>query len=183
VQALIDFLVRNLLALWPIAVVQFNERAIRIRMGLIVEELEPDWYWRWPFFEKVLKCPATWDWIDLQFGDVPTNDGVQATFSANVEYRILSPALLWSNITDPDTNLSRLALGSLASLVARKDWAALAANQPSLRTWLRKQLTAETKGCGVEVGRVRITNLVQARPIRILADGGVGAVLDDDEAA
>lgn len=182
-QALIDFLVRNLLALWPVAVVQFNERAILIRNGRIRAELGPGIYWRWWFIEKVLKCPATWDWIDLQFGDVPTLDGIAATFSANVEYRILSPATLWSAISDPDTNLSRLALGKLASLVAMKDWAKLAKNQKSMRTWLRKQLAAETEDCGVEVGRVLITNLVQARPIRLLVEGNAAAIVDDDEAA
>lgn len=180
-QALIEFIKAFGLALWPLVIVQFNEVGLRLRLGRVRDEIGPGCYWRWWFIEEIHKLPSSEGFIDLSFGDVPTKDGKQITFSANVGYRILSPEKLWRNVHDPDDNLSRLALGALAALVARKNWGELASGQPKIRAWLKDRLAKETEGRGIEITRVLLTNLVEARPIRLLHESGSATVVADDD--
>jgi regulator of protease activity HflC (stomatin/prohibitin superfamily) len=176
IQALIDLLSRVWWSLIPVAVVHFDERGLRKRFGKSGpdKELGPGWHWRWWVIEDIDKAPITWDYIDLSFGDMPTGAGKLVTFSANVEYRITSPWELWSSMSDPDNNLSRLALGKLSELVTEDEDGAMAQGQRATRTWMRKKLQAECNGRGIEIGKVFITTWVEhPRVIRLLSDGPV----------
>jgi regulator of protease activity HflC (stomatin/prohibitin superfamily) len=176
IQALVDLIVRIWWSLIPIAVVQYDERGLRARRGRSGPDqvLEPGWHWRWWIIESVELVPATWDYIDLSFGDMPTGDGKLVTFSANVEYRITDPWQLRSTMSDPDANLSRLALGKLSELVTEDEDGAMAQGQKATRTWMRKKLQTECNGRGIEIGKVLITTWVERpRVIRLLSDGPV----------
>lgn len=173
IQALIDLLSRIWWSLIPIAVVDYAERGLRVRMGRSGpdQELGPGWHWRWWVIDAIHAAPTTWDYIDLAFGDMPTATGDLVTFSANVEYRITSPWELWSTLGDPDHNLARLALGKLSELVTEDEDGAMAQGQKSTRTWMRKKLQAECNGHGIEIGKVFITTwIVKPRVLRLLSD-------------
>jgi regulator of protease activity HflC (stomatin/prohibitin superfamily) len=169
-QTLSEIIQRIWWSVMPFAVVDFNERAIRVRLGRVIEELGPGFHWRRLFVEKIEKVSAAEDFIDLPFGDVPSKDGKTITFSANVGYRIVSPNKLWNSVTDPDQNLSRLALGKLATLVSRKNADELALGQKAVRTWLKRELTRETEAWGIEITRVFITNWVEAKQLRLIGE-------------
>jgi regulator of protease activity HflC (stomatin/prohibitin superfamily) len=171
-QALIDFIIRNLLALWPLAVVEFNERGLLIRLGKVRQELEPGLHWRWWFIERVAVVTSTEDFIDLPFGDAVTRDGVPVTFSANVGFKIISPMRMWQAVHDVDENLSRLALGQLSTTISKRTYDEHARGNEAMRTWLKQQLERETSKWGIEITQVYITTLSKARQIRLLKDGG-----------
>jgi regulator of protease activity HflC (stomatin/prohibitin superfamily) len=176
IQALIDLVSRIWWWLIPVVVVQFDERGLKKRFGKSGPDMElgPGWHWRWWVIEDIDKIDATWDYIDLSFGDMPTADGKLVTFSANVEYRVTSPWELWSSTSDPDANLAALALGKLSELVTEDEDGAMAQGQRSTRTWMRKKLQSEYKNRGVEIGNVFITTWVERpRVIRLLSDGPV----------
>jgi regulator of protease activity HflC (stomatin/prohibitin superfamily) len=172
VQALIDFLIRNVMAFWPMALVRSWQRGLRVRLGIAREELEPGVHWRVPFVDEIICAVSVEDMIDLPLADIPTKDGKTVTFSANIAFRIVSPRAMWLSVYDVDENLARLASGKLATLVTRRTWMQLQQGQQEMRNWLRDQLTQETKEWGIEVTRVFITNLSVARQVRLLQDAG-----------
>jgi regulator of protease activity HflC (stomatin/prohibitin superfamily) len=181
IASIIDLVKSIWWSLIPIAVVNYNEGGLRVRMGKTGPEHElscttgmfgTGWHWRWWIIDDIDIYENTWDYIDLSFGDMPTADGTLVTFSANVEYRITSVYQLWSTTNDPDENLSRLALGKLSELVTEDEDGAMAQGQKSTRTWMRKKLQKEYGPRGVEIGNVFITTwVVRPRVIRLLSDG------------
>lgn len=94
-QALIDFLLRNLRALWPIEAVDEWQRAILVRGGLIVRELEPGLRWRWPFLDRVVTWPASEVVLDLGTSTITTADGITAALSGNLSYQLVDMAKAW----------------------------------------------------------------------------------------
>ncbi|HEX8321025.1 hypothetical protein [Longimicrobium sp.] len=61
-QALIDFIIRNLMAFWPLARVNAWEIGLRVRLGHVREELRTGIHWRWPFLDEVRIRAATAGW-------------------------------------------------------------------------------------------------------------------------
>lgn len=174
IQAIVDVVMRIWWSLVPFAVVEFNELGLRERLGKSKPEweLEPGWYWRWWIIDKIETCSSTEDYIDLAYGDMPTKDGDTITFSANLGYKIISPWKLWTSVHDPDENLSRLALGKLAELVAQDENDELAQGSRAVRKWLKDRLTTETKDWGIVITDVFITNWIKnAQRVRLITDG------------
>lgn len=174
-QALIDFIIRNVMAFWPFFVVDFNQRAVRIRNGNPIEEVSAGLHFRRLFIEKIHTWYIAEDFIDLPFGDAQTKDGKTVTFSANVGFRIVSPMKMMRAVIDVDENLARLALGQLSTLISKRTFDELAKGNEGMRTWLKQQIDRETSEWGIEVTCVYLTNLSCARQIRLLKDGDVHA--------
>jgi membrane protease subunit HflK len=178
-QALIDFLIRNLMALWPIARVYSWQIGMRVRNGIIIEELKPGLHWRVLFIDEILRYNVTEQTLNLQTGSVVTKDDQTLSISANIAYTITSPKSMWLTVQDPDDSISDIALGKLISLCSKKTWTQLKNNRSEIERWLRDRLVTETKDWGIEITRVFLTDCVPAKQIRLFTDGGFGLV--DDE--
>lgn len=165
-QALIDFLIRNLLALWPVARIYSWEQGVLIRNGRIIREVGPGLHWRWWFADEFYRVSATQKTIDLRAGTVTTADGRTVTISANITYRVRSIRLMWQNVSDVQTSLRDVALGFLAERCSASTWDELQGGRSILGGSLAVHMTDTVAPWGVEVVRVQLTDLVRVRPYR-----------------
>jgi membrane protease subunit HflK len=177
-QALIDFLIRNLMALWPIARVYSWQIGLRIRNGVAREELRPGLHFRMLFIDEIIRCNVVENTVNLQTGSVVTVDDQTLSISANIAYRITSPKAMWLSVQEPDDSIADIALGKLISLCSKKTWHELKHNRAQVERWLRDRLVSETKDWGIEITRVFLTDCVPAKQIRLFNDGAT-AVIDD----
>lgn len=170
-QALIDFLIRNLLAVWPVARVRSWEQGLRIRAGIAREDLPPGLHWRWPFVDEVRTWPANDIGLDLSTAAITTRDGVACAVSANCVYRMRSIRAMHLRLWNTETTLRQIAAGVMASTCAGKAWASLQADRPALEAEIREAVNGALAEAGVEVLRLHLTDLVVVRPHRHYLDG------------
>ena len=170
-QALIDFIVRNIMALWPIEVVESWEIGLRVRLGIVREELAPGVHWRWWFIDNIITQPSTETVADLQTFSITTTDNKPATLSASLAYRVFSPKSLWLKVNDQDDSIHNLALGKLASICSGMSWKELKSDRQKTEKRLTKVLAKETEEWGVKITRVYLTDCVQAKQMRLFTEG------------
>lgn len=169
-QALVDFIVRNLLQLWPIALVLEWEVAVMMRNGRIHRRLGTGLHWRWLFIEECKKWPGQEIVIDLPIGSCASADGRTLTVSANLGYKVTDYTTYLRSVWNGEASIKATAIGFLTSTVAGKDWASMAANRNGFENELRESLGAVVAPWGVEVTRVYLTDLVEARQYRLFGD-------------
>jgi modulator of FtsH protease HflK len=174
VQALIDFIIRNLLALWPIARVYSWQQGVRLRGGILREELPPGLHWRWWFIDEVYRITVAEQTLDLAVGACTTRDGRSVAVSANLAYRIVSVRQMWAAVDDVKCSIRNVALGYLVGECSRQSWDTLTTGRDDVQAQLAAYMTRQLAIWGVEVTRVHITDLVEARQYRLFGDAPTG---------
>lgn len=169
-QALVDFIVRNLLALWPIARVQSWEQGVRVRGGILREELAPGLHWRWWFLDEVKTWPVSEVVADLGVGAVTTTDGKSVVVSANLSFRMISIRQMWAEVWNVEVSVKNAALGVLTSTCAGYDSEYLRSNRPQVEAAIMAAINDVVRGWGLEVIRVNLTDCVAARPLRLFGE-------------
>jgi regulator of protease activity HflC (stomatin/prohibitin superfamily) len=171
VQALIEFLLRQLKAFWPLAVVPEWQRAIRVRRGLIVGEVGPGLRWRWIFLEEIRTWPRSEVAIDLGTAAVTTTDGQSVAISANLGYLLVDMALCWRTLWSMESSLGKLALAVLASAVSQMSLDHLRTERSAAESELLSRLNAVAAGWGLKIVRLHLTDCVPLRAHRHYVDG------------
>jgi hypothetical protein len=128
-QALVDFIVRNLMALWPIAMVEEWEIAVMMRNGRIHRTLGTGLHWRWLFIEECKTWPSQEIVIDLPVGSCTTADGHTLTVSANLGYKVADYTTYLRSVWNGEASIKATAIGFLTSTVAGKDWQVMATDR------------------------------------------------------
>lgn len=170
-QALIDFLMANLRALWPIARVYAWEQGLLVRCGHAKRELAPGIHWRWWFIDEVFRQVATEFTVELKPASITTRDGRAVALGANLSYRIVSIRKLWMNCAYFADSVKNLALGQLTTACLERDWAELVTGRDLLHAGLLAALKAAVAPWGVEITRLQLTHLVEAPAYQLLGDG------------
>jgi regulator of protease activity HflC (stomatin/prohibitin superfamily) len=159
----------NLRELWPCKIIRSYQRGIRFKNGVVHEEqLVPGLYWFIPFFWAIEEVSVVEDVLDLPTQSITTADGKMVSFSANVSFEVTDAVLLYTQVQDFEQNLSRIACGHLAMRVREWRWDELQESQKKLEASLRDTLTTRVKGWGCRIIECRLTDLVQARQIRLV---------------
>jgi regulator of protease activity HflC (stomatin/prohibitin superfamily) len=169
-QALVDFIVRNLMALWPVALVKEWEIAVMMRNGRIHRSLGTGLHWRWLFIEECKTWPSQEIVIDLPVGSCTTADGHTLTVSANLGYKVADYTTYLRSVWNGEASIKATAIGFLTSTVAGKDWQVMATDRKGFERELCASLGHVVAPWGVEVTRVYLTDLVEAKQYRLFGD-------------
>jgi regulator of protease activity HflC (stomatin/prohibitin superfamily) len=173
-QALIDFIIRNLLQLWPIARVYEWQVAIMVRRGKIHRSLSPGLHWRWWFFDEARTYPAAECVVALAAGALTTADGRSIVVDGNIGYRMVDMARNYRACWNIEKSLAGLAAGVLCSELAQRHWPALAGvGRVQVENELKARLNRETESWGIEISRVHLVACVEARQHRHFVDGSL----------
>jgi regulator of protease activity HflC (stomatin/prohibitin superfamily) len=170
-QALIDFIIRNLLQLWPIARVYSWQQGLLVRKGIATRELSPGLHWRWWFIEEVKTWPSNQLALDLATASITTTDRVSLSVSANIAYRLTSIRQMYLHVWNVDRTLALLAIGEIATQCAQRTAAGLIDDRATLETALAAALNDRTVQWGLTIERVHLTDLVVTRGHRHYVDG------------
>ena len=171
-QALIDFIIKNLLAIWPIVRIDEWEMGLVLRGGRITREIGPGLHWRIIFVDLVRKWPANEVALDLETGSIVTVDGKAVSVSANISYRMVSIAKMFRSTWNTERTIALIAVGHIASDCASMTWDQLR-NRRTVEASLLASLCAAMEPRGIEVLGVRLTDCVPSRAHRHYHDGRV----------
>jgi regulator of protease activity HflC (stomatin/prohibitin superfamily) len=170
VQALINFIIAQWKALWPISRVYSWEKGLLIRGGIIRRELAPGLHVRWPVLDEVYRANCAEQTIDLPTAAVTTSCGKSVAASANLAYRTCSPKKLWSKVSNIERSVTNLTLGFLAGELTKRSWEDLTQRRDDVQSELAAHMSKQLEPWGVEVTRVYLTDLVEARHYRLFGD-------------
>lgn len=169
-QALINFVIAQWKALWPISRVYTWEKGLLIRGGIIKRELAPGLHIRWPVLDEVYRANCAEQTIDLPTVAVTTSCGRSVAASANLAYRTHSPKALWSKVSNIERSVTNLTLGFLASELTKRTWEDLTQRRDEVQSELAAHMTKQLEVWGVEVTRVYLTDLIEAVSYRLFGD-------------
>jgi len=173
-QALIDFIIRNLLALWPIAQVDEWKCAMMVRNGKIHRPLPPGLHWRWWFIEKKIDYPKTEVVLSLATCSITTSDGKAIAVDANLGYRLVDLATNYRTIWNAELTLKAMAAGVICSDLAQRPWLELqGTHRRDREADLLSTLRSATAQFGIEIVRVHLVACVEARQHRHFVDGAL----------
>lgn len=170
-QPLIDFIIDNLLALWPIARVEFWETALRVRFGKDKDILQGGrLHWRWPFADEIEKEPTVIQTLNLAACSVMTSDGKSITISGNVSFRVVNIRKYWRTIHDGHDTLGNILAGRLASVCMGNDFKTLHWEWDELHEEVRGSLQKAVTKYGIRIVGVDLTDFVPTKQYRLYLD-------------
>ena len=169
-QALVEFILRQLAALWPIARVYEWDLAFMVRNGRITRDLQPGLHWRWLFAEEVRRYPRRECTLDLESAAITTTDGVAVALSANLSYQMVDLRRCWRTVWNIEKTMAQAALGRLCSSCASRSYPELIARgvEEALLLEMNRDLG---EGWGISFTRLHLTDCVKLRAHRHYVDG------------
>jgi len=164
-------LIERILALIPRPmIITPDEMGVRctpcLIRGIIVKELGPGWWWDWPISRKLEVISVKTQVVDLRPQSVWTIDGKELVISGSIKYRVDSAAKALLDVSDYDENICTLALGIIFDFISTHTLAEL--KFPQLKEEILKGLREASRGWGLKIETIYLTDIGRVRNIRLL---------------
>lgn len=150
-----------------VEIIDTDEQGVRWRSGHPEWLKKAGWYLYVPFFWRVETFNVMYQELDCQTQSILTADGQSVTFSINVGYVIPNAFKMRTRVQDFDSTLERAARGHAAEVVNGSDLGALKEDLGLISEEVKKALQAQTKGWGVKIESVKLTDFVPAKQYRM----------------
>lgn len=154
---------------WPFYIVEAPALGVRFTRGRPGKALPPDWYFAWPFFQRIAWVSMAADYADLANLALTTTDGESVYVSANIGFHVTDPVKYLTEVQDFHNSLAREACGLLSKKVRRRAWGEILEDQRLVECQIRGALNRKVGEWGVRVDTVRLTDLMRrVKPIRLI---------------
>lgn len=162
----------NLSALIPIKIIRSYERGVEYRKGIVGrQQLDPGWYWKWPWFREIEDVPVNLQWIDLPFQRLVTADGKTVTCSYNLGFEIYD-AVIWHNdVQDAEETLINLARPVIVDVVTGYEYETLTSRITAMSRLVRAHLNGEVGYLGGKLVGGGFTDFTEAHAYTFMSDG------------
>lgn len=164
---LVDLLVQFLEVFKFAAIVDAYQRGVVLRWGKLSRLAEPGLCWHWPFLVERVLCHSVVPSVYRTTQSLSTSDDKSVTISTVATWRIhdVQKALLEVNNVSYDGLLDSVD-GCVGDYVASRTWSTL--RTPSELEGLHKEIRKRGFVWGIEVMRVRFSDLQTAKSLRLL---------------
>lgn len=159
------------------------EQGIRVRLGKHARLLEPGWYLRVPFIDRIYRQSVRERFGIARAITTSTKDGHTLTVSGSFSYRIVDLMRLYQTLHDADDTLEAKFLGELSSFIVTRD---LADCSPEALAGIMQSVDASQYG--IEVTAAFINNFCRVRTYRMITGdfqqwrgGGLNTIMADGE--
>ena len=169
-EALLTFIWRFVLELWPWTIVDKWELGLRVRLGYRLTPLEPGPRVSLPFIDTILTEPSTLQTANLTDQTVITSDGVNASVGGVIYYHVENLKQLWEKVDDHEEALSNLALTALAGQLAGRKFENCNLEEIQLATQHKIRDVAED--WGIHIDGFELTDLCKSQVVRLMASEG-----------
>jgi regulator of protease activity HflC (stomatin/prohibitin superfamily) len=140
--------------------------------GTWVTELKPhNWYWLIPWFMENEVCKTPTQPKDIRAQSAWTADGHNVTVGASVKYYVSDPMKALLDVHDYDESLQNTVLGVVCDYVGEHTLEVLKSSRRELTDLLLKMVREASKGWGLKIQDVRITDIGDAQNHRLLISG------------
>lgn len=140
----------------------------RLKEGIRVKDLLPGWWIVWPVIQNAEKIKIKTQVVDLRPQSIWTKDGKELVISGSIKYRVDSAAKAILEIFDYDMNIRTLALGIIFDFVSEHTLEELKENFRQLKEQILKGLREASRGWGLKIEAVYLTDIGRAKNIRLL---------------
>jgi regulator of protease activity HflC (stomatin/prohibitin superfamily) len=134
--------------------------------------MEPGkWYWFIPWFMEHEVCKTPTQPKDIRAQSAWTADGYNVTVGTSVKYYVSDPMKALLDVHDYDESLQNTVLGIVCDYVGKHELETLKSDRAELTDLLVKQVREASKGWGLKIQSVRITDIGDSKNFRLLVSG------------
>jgi regulator of protease activity HflC (stomatin/prohibitin superfamily) len=170
---LLQKIIDNLHALWPVRIVDADEQGVLRDRGKYLKLRQPGIHLFIPGLQKIDVFNVRHQEVDCGVQSMETKDGQAVSFSINVGYRITDAARMVLEFQYFDSTLRNLARGLMATAIQERTYADLQGKLPDLAKEVRRSLRRVVARGGIRVRTVRLDEFVQAPQLRLLGSSVV----------
>lgn len=167
-NALIELLTRFFNEIWPFAVVEPWEASLRVRAGKWYKAVGPGLHFKLPLLDNFHTLNVVPRVVNLPHQSVKTLDGKNLAVSGALAYSISNVVKVLVEVDDHDDSLVNLAMGLLADFIANH--ITEECTHDAIQRTVTEALQESAEQWGVDVTHLYLTDLVDARAIRLLHD-------------
>lgn len=167
---LVQIILDNLYAIWPIRIVDADEQAVRFSFGKHVKLCQPGTHFFCPGLQKVEKYNVVYQSLDCGLQALETRDGIAISISINLDYTITDAARLRLAYQNVDFTLINIARGIVGEFVLAHSYDELKAESDSMTGLIRSRLRNTFSGSGLKIKEVRRDVFTRARPYNLLGE-------------
>jgi regulator of protease activity HflC (stomatin/prohibitin superfamily) len=143
-----------------VVVVQQYERALRFRLGRMVQIVPPGVYYAVPLVDTFRKVDLRVRTVEVPRQSVITRDGVSCNVDAVIYYSVVNAAAAICNVASYANSTFLLGQTTLRSVLGQVDLDTLLAKRDQIGEEMRKVLDKETESWGIRVSNVEIRDVV-----------------------
>ena len=169
-EALLAFIWRFILEVWPWTIIDKWETGLRVRLGKYLTPLAPGVRVSLPFIDTILTEPKTLKTANLTDQTMRTLDRVNASCSGVTWYYITDIRQLWMSVDDHEEAMSNLAMTALATKLALVNFSDC--TLLTLERVAQKKIRREAKKWGIHVKKFELTDLCDSQAIRLMTTDG-----------
>lgn len=138
--------------------------------GVWVQDLVPGWWLVWPILQNAEKIKIKTQVIDLRPQSIWTSDRHETVISGCIKYRVDSARKAILDVFDYDANIRTLALGIIFDFVTIRTLTDLKQDLESLKDEILKGLREASRGWGLKVEAIYLTDIGKVRNLRVLTN-------------
>jgi regulator of protease activity HflC (stomatin/prohibitin superfamily) len=132
--------------------------------------LGPGWHIYWPLTTELQVHPTARQAVDLRTQTLMTTDGKTIVVGGLIVYEIINIEAILAHTFDPDQTIKDIAMSAIHDVLVKLSWIDIRTAQElgTLNLKLRSRVRKELKQYGVKVLKTTITDLAQARVIKLM---------------
>lgn len=153
-----------------------DEGGVRVTLGNRVHPTGPGWYIYWPLIQECTKVTVTPQVVDIRSASVLTADMQNLCCGGAIKYRIKDAATAILKIQDYDQSLQALCLGVISRYISKREFKACI-DIEDIEDCVLKGIREAARGWGLDIMSVYITDIGQAKNLRILAGGPTTTIM------
>ncbi|GJQ15837.1 hypothetical protein GpartN1_g7628.t1 [Galdieria partita] len=157
---LLGYILLPFLFPFRVVVVQQYERALRFRLGRMVQIVPPGVYYAVPLVDTFRKVDLRVRTVEVPRQSVITRDGVSCSVDAVIYYSVVNAAAAICNVASYANSTFLLGQTTLRSVLGQVDLDTLLAKRDQIGEEMRKVLDKETESWGIRVSNVEIRDVV-----------------------
>lgn len=154
----------------------------KLRKGVWVRDLEPGWWLYWPVLQSAEKIRVKTQVVDLRPQSVWTADRHEVVISGCIKYRVENARKALLDVFDFDANIQTLALGIIFDFVTARELGDLKQNLQSLKSEILKGVRETSRGWGLRVEAIYLTDIGKVRNLRLLTNESLLTIRADNNA-
>lgn len=136
-----------------------------------LKDLKPgNWYWLWPVLMEHEVCKIKPQVKDIRTQSVWTMDGVDIIIGASIRYYVKDWMKAQLEVLDYDESLQTTALVAIEEYIEGHTLSELKESRNTLRKNLLDAVKAESKGWGLQIQSVGITDIGKAKNFRLITN-------------
>lgn len=169
-EALLAFVWKFILEVWPWTIIDNWELGLRVRLGKHLKALKPGVRVSLPFIDSILTESKTLKSTNLTEQTMRTLDRVNASVSGVIWYYIVDIEKLWMSVDDHEDSMSNLAMTALASKLGSIKFSDC--KLVTLESVAKTKIKRKAKDWGIDVQKFELTDLCDSRVIRLMTTNG-----------